>query len=106
MGSFFSEFEANSRCSAQACRDALEQGVFTVLYASEVSEKNTCEKALTSDERSQLRAKLDSSSDADVLQTCQAIAAKVAKVDRVEGSLTQLGLGSMEGLHLLSLIHI
>ena len=38
--------------------------------------------------------------DADVLATCQKIAAKVAKVDRVEGSLTQLGLGSMEGLHL------
>jgi len=65
-----------------------------------VNEKNKCEKALSPEERAQLRAKLDASSDEDVLRTCQSIAAKVAKVDRVEGSLTQLGLGSMEGLHL------
>ena len=71
-----------------------------MLYTSEVNEKNKCEKALSPEERAQLRAKLDASSDEDVLQTCQAIASKVAKVDHVEGSLTQLGLGSMEGLHL------
>ena len=71
-----------------------------MLYTSEVNDKNKCEKALSTEERSQLRAKLDASSDEDVLQTCQNIASKVAKVDRVKGSLTQLGLGSMEGLHL------
>ena len=88
------------KVARRACRDALEQGVFTVLYTSEVSEKNKCEKALSPEERARLRAQLDASSDEDVLQTCQNIASKVAKVDRVEGSLTQLGLGSMEGLHL------
>ena len=91
---------SSGKIARRACRDALEQGVFTVLYTSEVNEKNKCEKALSPEERAQLRAKLDASSDEKVLQTCQAIAAKVAKVDRVEGSLTQLGLGSMEGLHL------
>ena len=71
-----------------------------MLYTSEVSEKNKCEKALSPEERARLRATLDASSDEDVLRTCQSIASKVAKVDHVEGSLTQLGLGSMEGLHL------
>jgi len=91
---------SSGKVARRACRDALEQGVFTVLYTSEVNEKNKCEKALSPEERSQLRAKLDAASDDDVLRTCQNIAAKVAKVDKVEGSLTQLGLGSMEGLHL------
>ena len=91
---------SSGKVARRACRDALERDQFTVLHTSEVAEKNTCEKALSPAERARLRATLDAASDADVLQTCQHIAAKVAKVDRVEGSLTQLGLGSMEGLHL------
>ena len=66
-----------------------------MLYASEVPEKNTCEKALSPEERARLRATLDAASDADVLQTCQAIAAKVAKVESMASNepLTTLGPG-------------
>ena len=64
-----------------------------MLYASEVPETNTCEKALSTEERARLRATLDAASDADVLQTCQNIAAKVAKVESMaaDAPLTTLG---------------
>ena len=45
-----------SRAAGPAA-DALERDQFTVLYTSEVNEqRNACEKALTSEERSRLRA--------------------------------------------------
>jgi acyl-CoA synthetase (AMP-forming)/AMP-acid ligase II len=87
---------SSGKVARRACRDALEQGVLKVLYASEVNEqRNACEKALTSEERSQLRAKLDAASDDDVLRTCQTIAAKVAKVESMASNepLTTLGPG-------------
>ena len=66
-----------------------------MLYTSEVPEKNRCEKALSPEERARLRAKLDASSDDDVLRTCQHIASKVAKVASMapDAPLTTLGRG-------------
>ena len=87
---------SSGKVARRACRDALERDQFTVLYASEVNEqRNACEKALTSEERSQLRAKLDAASDDDVLRTCQTIASKVAKVESMASHepLTTLGPG-------------
>ena len=86
---------ASGKVARRACRDALERDQFTVLYASEVAEANRCEKALSSEERSQLRAKLDAASDDDVLRTCQNIASKVAKVASMASNepLTTLGPG-------------
>ena len=66
-----------------------------MLHTSEVAEKNTARR------RCRPRKELDcafsdASSDEDVLRTCQHIAAKVAKVDRVEGS-SHIRIRSMEG---------
>ena len=49
---------SSGKVARRACRDALAQDAFTVLYTSEVSEKNTCEKALSPAERARLRATL------------------------------------------------
>ena len=87
---------SSGKVARRACRDALERDQFTVLYASEVNEqRNACEKALTSEERSRLRATLDAASDDDVLRTCQNIASKVAKVESMASNepLTTLGPG-------------
>ena len=88
---------SSGKVARRACRDALErEGVYGAVHVGSVREEHVREGFVTR-RKSQLRAKLDASSDDDVLQTCQAIAAKVAKVDRVEGSLTQLDWAAWKG---------
>lgn len=96
---------SSGKIARNACREHLAQGLFTVLHASEVSEpRNSCDKALTPEERAVRRATLESLSDSDVLTRCRGIAARVAKLGaesfKTDAPLTHLGLGSMEGLHL------
>ena len=96
---------SSGKIARNACREHLAQGLFTVLHSSEVSEpRNSCDKALTPEERAVRWATLESLSDADVLARCRGIAARVAKLTedalKTDAPLAQFGLGSMEGLHL------